>query len=175
MLGLLFLVVAFFWANCPCCGGCSCTPGTSFQVDISGVANNTCSNCANFDGTYFLTASATSCTGVATDCLWKYSNGTMTDVCSPSRSCHGVCVALVEVAGASPTCTVSVEGQGFTFGIGCTGFGGANQSKGVFQEAFGAGSTPDCTDYTSLNVPFQTTINTGCQFSGATCTVTPVP
>lgn len=50
--------VAFFWPCSQCCIRCSgCSPeyGGTFQVDLSGMVNDGCTNCGELNGTYILT------------------------------------------------------------------------------------------------------------------------
>jgi hypothetical protein len=174
LMALASSPVSFF--NCCCC---ACSPETSFQVDIAGVANDGfCTVCSNFDGTYFLTPTGTNCLGASGfTCLWQYTNLTMGDPCG--RACgapNGICVRLIQTltGGGDSICTVTVQAKGFVFGFGNCGFEKANQPNGVFVKNFGAPAT--CADYVALDVPYDhaDTTAVNCDFTAATCTVTAI-
>lgn len=70
--GMAFMPLAFFWASCPCCG-CACVNCTSgqtqsVQADISGVVNDSCSDCAGINGTWVLPVVSTA--SWFTTCCW---------------------------------------------------------------------------------------------------------
>lgn len=51
--------IAFFQGGCPCCGiTCTCCDPTStsatFQVDIGGFTNDTCTVCASYNGSFLV-------------------------------------------------------------------------------------------------------------------------
>lgn len=172
---LLWKPVQFF--NCGClCSPCPCVPASSFQIDIAGTANNACANCANFDGTYYLTASSTECGGsLSVDCVWKYSNLAMSGACRPGIACDGMCIQLRQInSGGVNTVTVRIFGYDFTFGLGCNLSSPTSaQPRGVFVKDFGAGAS-DCSVYSALDIPFSANGSTSCSWTGATCTVTAI-
>lgn len=192
MLGMLFWsllssgAIGFFTG---CCCGCPCTPGTSFQIDISGVVNGTtgplpCTMCANFNGTYFLTTSATTCGGTNDTCTWKYANLTMADACNDyapfGGPCDGVCVSLQqETTLPSHVTNVTIVGSGPSpLGGGVCSIGGNPATPiAVFSHDFGAMSS-SCSDYNPLTLtntsPSGLTAKDRCDWTAATVTATAI-
>jgi hypothetical protein len=85
----------FSYIRCYCCNGCcagapcaacNCGGPTQFQVVVSGVADDSCSECDQFDNTYVLDRGSSACTtegtvGANTTCNWSYA--------LPSTICSG--------------------------------------------------------------------------------------
>lgn len=176
---ILFFTLGTGWvAMFTCCcntPSCSCTPGTSFQVDISGIANLVCTKCTNFNGTYFLTPSATNCGGGSVSCVWKYTDTSMVAVCDPIRPCNGVCVSLIQTTPPSATTSVLITSQSVdSFNTCIGGYGGGSTPAGTTWLKSWGGVSPDCTDYTSLNMGAASSDGL-CSYAAASAIVTPVP
>jgi hypothetical protein len=61
--------------DCPCdepvhCGRCSTLQADEYQIEISGVANQDCTDCASFNGTFIVTDFVPAVGGL--DCIWRY-------------------------------------------------------------------------------------------------------
>lgn len=57
---LMLCPVAFFWGGCGCCGGCACEECTegeydcTYQIELAGITNGTCSSCGDLNATYIV-------------------------------------------------------------------------------------------------------------------------
>lgn len=174
-LYLLALAVWMAMSCCPvaitsCCCACPCVPDNSFQIDIVGVVNGTsgvCTSCNNFNGTYFLTPSTTTCTGFAEgvgSCFWKFFNLTMGDPCNGLNiggiPCAGVCVSLRQFVDLAVPNTYQTEVLVYSRNVNPLGGGAATCAFGqvatpspIFRKNFGV-DRPDCSDYNPADIPF---------------------
>lgn len=167
-----FLFVVFFamgWWPCCCaaniitCSTCINTTGyTSYTVVISGVADATCSNCSNYNGTWVVTEWASR----GSRCEWSYEN-----VTNVSHWDGSVCVDPY-------TSDIFMEVKQPPFSNHFLNvYLGANATFGnglKFASDLGA-SKPSC-NFSSKNVPFSSDMSeVACTAASATCTVTYIP
>jgi hypothetical protein len=149
--------LAFFWANCPCCGtfetcdycdDSSDQAPTQVQVDISGMTSLVCtgSNCASMDGAYILTWTTA---GVSSNCRWTYSFPLGTTFCTRQWTLN-VFVSATELRG---TAVDSFSLLTIVWQSSAAGF-------------------KNCTGWSAFNLPWATNANTQCSGGSSTFTVT---
>lgn len=151
--------VAFFWASCPCCGlicpVCT-TRATQWQAVVTGIANGSCTSCAEYDGTYI-------CSLVPvldpTECLASVA----INVATP---CHGTPdLAAMQVRPILNGAQTRIRG--------IMQIGGAGN---IAQWATDIGVSPqDCAAVSGLDLPFTNNFATYCTAAAATCVVTAIP
>lgn len=146
----------FFWPTCACCGTVcpQCSAGTpqQFQVDVTGFANDTCTDCANIDGTWIL-AIGNNCLGVTGTCAWHY------DASGPLCGdvfCMDVIVSQVPFSSDRQVRYAAVVGV---------------VAIVEFIKTY-TGTRPDCESLSSTDLPFSSNLQTNCDGSGATVLIT---
>ena len=142
------------------CSYCSATPST-LQIVISGIANSSCTECGNLNGT-FVTDSFTE---TAFLCRWLY-----------TFSATHYCAGLDCPATPCTNCTTGTNSVLATIGQSLGNytltvvFGSEFRS---FKTTFAGPNPPDCTSWSGESLPPVAGTDCGlCDFSSATCEVT---
>jgi hypothetical protein len=141
--------LAFFQANCPCCGGATCahcdtgTMPNQVQIVVSGIANASCATCASLNGTFILTARAP----IGGNCAWQL---VISEVCGPS---------------GFTSITMQLGGTGLNIDFGHAFLQNVRFSDGTSPEI------DDCQSWSSFSVAKGTT-GTVCTNAAATCLLT---
>ena len=158
-LTVLPLWLGFFFVNCPCCGEVECavcqagTVSLTYQVDVSGIVDETCLTCDDFNGTYLLPQ-----TSVApTACVWNME-------LSPSCDIGGVTVVNIQLV---------INEQGIVNAQVFVSFDKSDVSAAgswTYIELGGAG-TLDCSDLDSLTLA-SFGDDSRCDWAAGTVTVT---
>lgn len=170
LIGLCLL--AFFWPGCPCCGGpcpdyCSDDGPAEYEVVLSGMADDLCTDCGNLDGTYVLDRDSITnflCPGNV-ECAWANSapDGPTTGV--------GVCTYPITI-----TCLSLVIQSSTVISVALTVY---KQGPGIYTEGYSwkktFGSDIDCSGLSGEDIPYESDCglaNCLCDPSGATVEVT---
>lgn len=160
-LGMGLLMLAFFFAGCPCCSSacphCSSAVPQQLQVVVSGVTNGFCAECSNLNGTYICVLSGQTGSpppGVGA-CLWDVS---IPPLCGPTFPFDLVRVSIG---------TDNMPGQPHYVLVTLrTAAGG---SFLIFMRRYG--TLPNCGAFSGESLPFWQT-DGKCQGSAASCTIT---
>jgi hypothetical protein len=152
---LWFLPVAFLFPSCGCCGCPTCQPCTScvdnlypayVDVEISGVVDDTCTDCEGINGLY----------SVPVVCVF------------------GSCCSSSENFGATTSCgtlTMTIQFSGsynILVQVTITAFPTSQVTDFILTGT----SKPDCSRWSGQAVPFSVQSHNLCDFSGATLTIT---
>lgn len=170
----LVLVGFFFPTTCaPCCNDCGyCTKGTAhatYQIDISGVVNGSCSDCAGLNGTFVLSQCNSSLTG-ASQCAWEY------HLSSPLCFSGGLFTAdyyTMEVHNSDHLQVI----VGPTYNAGSTPPGTCHRNPGDLIHGYyrydGTFETLESCDFPGTDIPILTGHGSGrCDLETSTCTLT---
>lgn len=161
-----------WWTGCGCCGGtcanCSTSPTTTYQIDISGVTNGTCTDCAHVNRSYIVTstASCTACAVGAPCCQWSLSASTTLCGTTGSNTLY-LCIiqdsSNVFGAGTDHIWITSQEDDGIIHPV----------VAGQWAKDYGNVTKPSCASFSSESIPYYTNSSLGkCNASGASFLVT---
>jgi len=134
-------------SSCGCtCSACSDTAPCCWRVDIAGMADNTCSECENFNGTWYLSQDT------AGGCTWSVR------IPTGCTECDSVDLVL----------TVHLDGSDYKIKVEMVDDSDTVLHK--WEKNYGE-AAPDCCGLSSESLPHVT--NSGdCDSSSATCTIT---
>jgi hypothetical protein len=153
-------VVGFLFPSCVCCpaAGETCeqcagnTAPSEYQIDISGVANNSCFSCASVDGTYVVPFTTSS--PFPGGCIWEDADIGIGSVCGSTWS---ITITLGAIAGDYDVRVLVARN-------------GLGTSTGLFEQEYA--SAQDCHAFSSLSLPYISQSGSDCDLSGATVTIT---
>ncbi len=150
--------------GCKCCAANVCTfcaegsMSNSYQVDITGVTNGTCSTCTDVNGTWIVDNYGDPTLGAGTTCRISTSLG-VTGCTLPFGTADLIAFQVVDAAGAW---TFEVVATNFPYVFGSLSISLFKKSKGS--------SAPNCQGLSSESLPPD--VDPRCNPSAGTCLVT---
>lgn len=166
------LPVFLAFTNACCCVTCEvCSGGqtSQYQIEIAGVVDGTCAECENMNATFianfFSPTSLGVCQGHASACTWfSGSFSTPPSICPVQSVPDGHCVELFSHQSGNILTSVvyAVQPGGSFSGV-----------VAVWQKDHGTTSPIQC-NFSSTDIPYQSSPGGYCDASASTCTVTSI-
>lgn len=186
-LGIFMLLFGFGWLARCCCGASgeiitTCTIGVCidnelcslYQIDISGIADNSCSECDEMNGTYFLTYPNGGFSSVTYSCVASGSCGAFLDL--PDSHCDydgsHPCYNRIEFRVFDCLSNTNLHRIAVALGSATCGFSDPGPRWIKFEKHYTDDTRIDCLGSIALNTQVTQQATSQCNIASAACTIT---